>query len=119
RRDLHVADQDWHVGSGLDDASARGPRGDAACEDREAVVARFIRVAGRTIDHDTGDATQLRRQREVAAPACGLNTAALLEDDDVTGLRGLDRRGPEMARSGGTAIIFFKLHRDDTTRDPF
>src|SRR6185503_20842411 len=104
--------------TGLDDSPARGARRDIARENGEPVITSLIGVACRTIDDHPGHATQLRREREVASPARRIHATALLEDDDVAGLRRLNRGRTEMPRSRRAAVVFFELHCDDAPRDP-
>ena len=58
-----------------------------AGKDREVVFARLVDIAGGAVDDDARDLTQLGAERQVAAPAGGVNAGSLLHHDDVAWLR--------------------------------
>src|SRR5688500_16035108 len=118
RVDRDLADGDGHIRGHFDDTAARGSRGGGSGEHGEVVFARLVDVARRTVDDDAGNLPQLGAEREIAAPARGVNARALFHDNHVAWLRGFDGGGAEMPRSGRLALVAAHFDRDDAPRDP-
>src|SRR5581483_12378485 len=84
--DGHIADGNRLVGGHFNDAAAGGTRRVAAGKNREVEAAAVIDIADRAIDDHAGYTANLRADREIATPGGGVQTGALLDDNDVAGL---------------------------------
>ena len=86
-------------------------------ENRELELTRLVDVARGAVDDDAGDALGLGRGAEDAAPG-GSVGAAVLDDDDVTGVRGLDGGGAEVAGRLAVGLgAVDQAHGDDAAGD--
>src|SRR5262249_52052891 len=78
----------------------------------------LVDVSRGAVDDDAADAAQPGAERQIAAPACGVDARALLYDDHVASSRRFDRRRAQMPRCGRPPIVFLELDGDDGSRDP-
>ena len=88
-----------------------------AGEDGETEYATIVDISGRALDDYASHASHMSSQREVSAPAGGVDSGALLHHDHIAGLSGLDCGRAQVTRGGGPAFRGAHGHGENPPRD--